>query len=47
MKLCRYNDDRLGVVRDGQVYDISAVQTEIRNITAYAMMGDPVIAVLP
>lgn len=47
MKLCRYNDDRLGVVRQGLVHDITAVQTDIRNTSAYAMMGDPVIAALP
>ncbi len=47
MKLCRYNDDRLGVVIGNMVHDITAAQTEIRNSTPYAMMGDPVIAALP
>jgi 2-keto-4-pentenoate hydratase/2-oxohepta-3-ene-1,7-dioic acid hydratase in catechol pathway len=47
VKLCRYNDDQLAVVRDGQLFDITQVQTDIRNSSAYAMMGDPVIAALP
>jgi 2,4-didehydro-3-deoxy-L-rhamnonate hydrolase len=47
VKLCRYNNDQLGVVRDDGIHDITALQTEIRNTTAYDMMGDPVIAALP
>ena len=47
MKLCRYDDDRLGVVRGDQVHDITEAQTEIRNSSPYAMMGDAVIAALP
>ena len=31
MKLCRYDDDRLGVVRGDLVHDVTLAQTEIRN----------------
>ena len=47
MKLCRYDDDRLGVVRGDLVHDVTDAQTEIRKSTPYAMNGDAVIAALP
>jgi 2,4-didehydro-3-deoxy-L-rhamnonate hydrolase len=47
MKLCRYDDDRLGVVRGDLVHDVTLVQTEIRNSLPYAMQGDAVVAALP
>ena len=47
MKLCRYDDDRLGVVRGELVHDVTAAQTEIRNSSPYAMRGDAVVASLP
>lgn len=47
MKLCRYDDDRLGVVVDGMVHDVTAAQDEIRTSYPYAMKGDAVIAALP
>ena len=47
MKLCRYDDDRLGVVRGDLVYDVTAAQTEIRAAAPYVMRGDAVIAALP
>jgi len=47
MKLCRYDDDKLGIVRGGLVHDVTAAQTEIRNAAPYAMKGDAVIAALP
>src|SRR5215468_9061273 len=47
MKLCRYDDDRLGIVRGDLVHDVTPVQTEIRNAAPYAMTGDAVIAALP
>jgi 2,4-diketo-3-deoxy-L-fuconate hydrolase len=47
MKLCRYDDDRLGVVRGNIVHDVTQAQTEIRNSSPYAMQGDAVIAALP
>ena len=47
MKLCRYDDDRLGVVRGDLVHDVTAAQTEIRKSSPYAMNGDAVVAALP
>jgi len=47
MKLCRYDDDRLGVVRGDMVHDVTQAQTEIRAAAPYAMKGDAVIAALP
>lgn len=47
MKLCRYDDDRLGIVRGELVHDVTAAQSEIRNAAPYAMLGDAVIAALP
>ena len=47
MKLCRFDDDRLGVVRGDQVHDVTEAQTEIRRSSPYAMKGDAVVAALP
>jgi len=47
MKLCRYDEDRLGVVRGDLVHDVTAAQTEIRTAAPYAMKGDAVVAALP
>jgi 2-keto-4-pentenoate hydratase/2-oxohepta-3-ene-1,7-dioic acid hydratase in catechol pathway len=47
MRLCRYDDDRLGVVRGDMVHDVTGAQTEIRAAAPYAMPGDAVIAALP
>jgi 2-keto-4-pentenoate hydratase/2-oxohepta-3-ene-1,7-dioic acid hydratase in catechol pathway len=47
MKLCRYDDDRLGVVRGNMVHDVTEAQTAIRASAPYAMKGDAVIAALP
>src|SRR2546430_15218615 len=47
MRLCRYDDDRLGVVRGNMVHDVSEAQTQIRAAAPYAMKGDAVIAALP
>jgi len=47
MKLCRYDDDRLGVVRGELVHDVTEAQTEIRKSASYAMKGDAVVAALP
>jgi 2-keto-4-pentenoate hydratase/2-oxohepta-3-ene-1,7-dioic acid hydratase in catechol pathway len=47
MKLCRYDDDRLGVVIGDQVHDVTAAQAEIRASTPYAAKVDPVVAALP
>jgi 2,4-diketo-3-deoxy-L-fuconate hydrolase len=47
MKICRYDDDRLGVVIGDKVHDVTAAQSEIRASAPYAMMGDAVVAALP
>jgi 2,4-diketo-3-deoxy-L-fuconate hydrolase len=47
MKLCRYDDDRLGVVRGDLVHDVTEAQTEIRKSASYVMQGDAVVAALP
>jgi 2,4-didehydro-3-deoxy-L-rhamnonate hydrolase len=47
MKLCRYDDDRLGVVRGDLVHDVTEAQSEIRKSAPYAMKGDAVVAALP
>jgi 2,4-diketo-3-deoxy-L-fuconate hydrolase len=47
MKLCRYDDDRLGVVRGEFVHDVTEAQTEIRKAASYVMRGDAVVAALP
>jgi 2,4-didehydro-3-deoxy-L-rhamnonate hydrolase len=47
MKLCRYDDDKLGVVRGDLMHDVTLAQTEIRNSLPYAMKGDAVVAALP
>ena len=47
MRICRYDDDRLGVVVGDMVHDVSAAQDEIRAAAPYAMKGDAVIAALP
>jgi 2,4-diketo-3-deoxy-L-fuconate hydrolase len=46
MKLCRYDDDRMGVVRGDLVHDVTEAQTEIRKAAPYAMKGDAVVAAL-
>ena len=47
MKLCRFEDDRLGVVINNLVHDVTNIQTEIRRDARYDMKGDAVIAALP
>src|SRR3984885_5965915 len=47
MKLCRYDDDRMGVVRGDLVHDVTEAQTDIRKSMPYAMKGDAVVAALP
>jgi 2,4-diketo-3-deoxy-L-fuconate hydrolase len=47
MKLCRYDDDRLGVVRGDLVHDVTEAQTEIRESMPFAMKGDAIVAALP
>src|SRR5207344_451024 len=47
MKLCRFDEDRLGVVIGDQVHDVTDIQTQIRAAARYDMKGDAVIAALP
>ncbi len=47
MKICRYDDDRMGVVRGDMVHDVTEAQAEIRKSAPYAMKGDAVVAALP
>lgn len=47
MKICRYNDDRMGIIVDGTVRDVTAAQTEIRAAHPYVSYSDAVIAALP
>ena len=47
MKICRYDDDKLGVVIGDMVHDVTKAQDEIRAAARYDMMGDAVITALP
>jgi len=47
MKLCRFDEDRLGVVVGDMDHDVTAAQDEIRKSARYDMKGDAVIAALP
>lgn len=47
MKLCRYDNDKLGVVIGDMVHDVTKAQDEIRAAAPYAAKFDPVIAALP
>ena len=46
MKICRFDEDRLGVVLGDRVHDVSAAQEQIRQAARYDMKGDAVIAAL-
>jgi 2,4-didehydro-3-deoxy-L-rhamnonate hydrolase len=47
VRICRFDNDRLGVIRGDMVHDVSAAQDEIRKGARYDMRGDAVIAALP
>ena len=47
MRLCRFDDDRLGLVIDQSVHDVTALQDEVRAAAPFTMPGDPVVAALP
>lgn len=47
MRLCRYDSDRLGVVRGGEVFDATAALDVIPPRRPPYPVGDPVIAALP
>jgi 2-keto-4-pentenoate hydratase/2-oxohepta-3-ene-1,7-dioic acid hydratase in catechol pathway len=44
MRICRFNDDRLGVVRDGLVYDVTDALDELPSLRWPLPLGDPLIA---
>ena len=43
MRICWFNDNRLGLVRDGRVYDVSAALKALPAPTYPAPKGDPLI----
>ncbi len=47
MKICRYDDDRLGLVQDDQVLDVTDALKAIPPITWPAPLGDALVANLP
>ncbi|MBX9774616.1 MAG: fumarylacetoacetate hydrolase family protein [Xanthobacteraceae bacterium] len=47
MRICRFDNDRLGIVANGLVHDVTAIQERIRAATPYVAKGDAIIAALP
>jgi 2,4-didehydro-3-deoxy-L-rhamnonate hydrolase len=47
MRICRFDNDRLGIVSNGLVHDVTELQVQIRASQPYAMIGDAVIKTLP
>ncbi|MEA2952457.1 MAG: hypothetical protein QOJ96_1977 [Alphaproteobacteria bacterium] len=47
MRICRFDEDRLGVVIGDMVHDVTEAQDQIRAAARYDMKGDAVIAALP
>lgn len=47
MRICRFDEDRLGLLVNGLVHDITGLQTEIRAAAPFTMKGDPVVQALP
>src|SRR5947207_16028986 len=47
MRICRFDDDRLGVVSNSLVHDVTVMQAQIRAATPYAAKGDALIRALP
>ena len=44
MRLCRYDDNRLGVVRDGQIFDVTAALDQLPALRWPLPPGDLLIA---
>jgi 2-keto-4-pentenoate hydratase/2-oxohepta-3-ene-1,7-dioic acid hydratase in catechol pathway len=44
MRICRYNDNRIGVVRGANVHDVSAIVDELPAVRYPLPIGDPLIA---
>jgi 2,4-didehydro-3-deoxy-L-rhamnonate hydrolase len=47
MRICRFDDDRLGIVSNGLVHDVTNIQQQIRAAAPYAAKGDALISALP
>ena len=47
MRICRFDNDRLGVIVDGTIRDVTAAQDEIRASHPYDARSDAIIAALP
>lgn len=46
MRLCRYNDNKIGVLRDGNVHDVTAILDALPPVKYPLPFGDPLIAQL-
>lgn len=47
MKLCRFDDDRLGLVRDGHLHDVTAALEALPAVRWPLPRHDPLVAYLP
>lgn len=47
MKICRFDENKLGVVRNEQVYDVTSVLNLLPAVRYPLPLGDPFIAALP
>lgn len=47
MKICRFDNDRLGILVDGTIRDVTAAQEQIRATHPYDAKSDAIIAALP
>jgi 2-keto-4-pentenoate hydratase/2-oxohepta-3-ene-1,7-dioic acid hydratase in catechol pathway len=47
MKLCRFDGNRFGLIRSGQVFEVSHVIRELGLFSYPLPMGDPLVAALP
>jgi len=47
MRICRFDNDRLGIVSEGLIHDVTDIQERIRAAAPYAMKGDAIIKFLP
>lgn len=47
MKICRFDQNRVGVVRDGQVFDATDIANDVALDQVWSSQGDPLIGALP
>ena len=47
MRICRFDNDRLGIVSNDLVHDVTAIQEQIRSATPYIAKGDAIVRALP